>query len=296
MFKSTLLTVALVGTLLNFVKAGAIVDPNNLPHQSEEGQSGYNDCGTVDSASSVKLPGYTASTIGVRAFSSHPPSLKLIGVATGMFAPQSKGKTIGDVEETVVAWCTKPGHGARLIPAGTLKGCHWLQTKSFLQITCTGDFTKVNVLKGDEGGELDPHGPSGKGNPIGGLVIGSLKGKKVQYAEWHEFIDYNTLSIRVCIPGTGREKAYCPHIYDEMGSEWNDPGNYDVGYFDKCQGSDPLTPGVYGTSTFHQGDKTTPAAHPTTKTYSCTTTTSIAGSAYPKKREYRIDPSPFAEE
>jgi hypothetical protein len=37
-----------------------------------------------------------------------------------------------------------------------------------VQITGYGDFTNMNIPTGDEGGELDPHGAYGSGNPIGG--------------------------------------------------------------------------------------------------------------------------------
>jgi hypothetical protein len=30
-------------------------------------------------------------------------------------------------------------------------------------VTGTGDFTKINVQAGDQGGELDPHGADGNG-------------------------------------------------------------------------------------------------------------------------------------
>jgi len=263
-------TPLLLSVLPILVSAGAIVDPNHLPHQSESGQSGYNDCGTKDSTSSKCQ---TAWINSVDDFC--------------LFAPQSPNSVIGDTEQTEVAWCTKSGHGARLIPAGALTGVHWLQTKDYIQITGVGDLTKLNIKKGDSGGELDPHGADGNGNPIGGLVIGSLKGKLVQYAEWHMFVGDDVFSFRACFPGSAAA-GWCPHTYDVMGAYWNDPGNYDSGYFDHCQGSDGLIPGVYvsngHTSTFHQGDKVTPAAHPTTKTYSCTKVASIAGSSYPKAR------------
>lgn len=35
----------------------------------------------------------------------------------------------------------------------------------------TGDLTQLNIKRGDDGGELDPHGADRKGNPIGGLVF-----------------------------------------------------------------------------------------------------------------------------
>lgn len=44
------------------------------------------------------------------------------------------------------------------MPAGTLKGVHFVKTPDYVQITGMGDFTKINVKARDEGGELDPHG------------------------------------------------------------------------------------------------------------------------------------------
>jgi hypothetical protein len=37
----------------------------------------------------------------------------------------------------------------------------------YVQIFGYGDFTKLNIPDKDEGGELDPHGASGAGNPVG---------------------------------------------------------------------------------------------------------------------------------
>jgi len=44
--------------------------------------------------------------------------------------------------------------------------------------------TSLNIPKGDEGGELDPHGADGNGNPIGGLVFSSAFGTLEQIHEW----------------------------------------------------------------------------------------------------------------
>jgi hypothetical protein len=88
-----------------------------------------------------------------------------------LWAPPS----VGDTEQNEVVWCTKSGRGTRVIPDGTLKGVHFIRTKDYVQVTGVGDFTKINVKKGDEGGggclssrgyllylitcsELDPHG------------------------------------------------------------------------------------------------------------------------------------------
>jgi hypothetical protein len=52
-----------------------------------------------------------------------------------------------------------------VIPDGTLKAVHFVETPDYVQITGTGDFTKINIPKGDSGGELDNLGATGQGNP-----------------------------------------------------------------------------------------------------------------------------------
>ena len=47
-----------------------------------------------------------------------------------------------------------------------------------------GDLTKINIAQGDEGGELDPHGATGLGNPVGGNVTCNVTGQDVSYQEW----------------------------------------------------------------------------------------------------------------
>jgi len=81
------------------------------------------------------------------------------------FAPPNANSNIGDTEREEVSWCTKSGRGTRVIPNGTLKGVHFVKTPDYVQITGVGDFTKMNIRKGDAGGELDPHGADGNGNP-----------------------------------------------------------------------------------------------------------------------------------
>jgi hypothetical protein len=77
-----------------------------------------------------------------------------------LWAPPYPGK-IGDTEREAVAWCTKSGRGTRTIPNGTLKGVHFVKTNEYIQITGVGDFTKMNIPKGDDGGELDNRGADG---------------------------------------------------------------------------------------------------------------------------------------
>jgi hypothetical protein len=66
--------------------------------------------------------------------------------------------TIGNSERISIAYCTHGNHGARVMPAGTLTGVHWVKTPEYVQITGVGDFTKINIPQGDDGGELDNHG------------------------------------------------------------------------------------------------------------------------------------------
>lgn len=72
-------------------------------------------------------------------------------------APQP-GSTIGDTEGEEVAWCTKKGHGTRLIPAGALTGVQYIKTPGYIQVVGFVDQSQINLLSNDSGGELDPHG------------------------------------------------------------------------------------------------------------------------------------------
>ncbi|KAJ1306540.1 hypothetical protein OPQ81_007541 [Rhizoctonia solani] len=138
----------------------------------------------------------------------------------------------------------------------------------------------MNIPKGDAGGELDPHGADGLGNPHGGLVFGSSFGKLQQYHEWTNFMSATEFCIRACKDGPKAAKI-CNHIYDIMGCEWNMPGNYAQGVFENCVGDSAEPMGIYGSSTFHQGDPSTPQPHAAPKSSSCTSVSSIrnAGTA-----------------
>jgi hypothetical protein len=237
---------------------------NNLPNTSENGQSGTNNCGTSSSQSSMCQ---TAWMNDADDFC--------------LWAPPTVG-SVGDKEREVVAWCTKSGRGTRVIPNGTLKGVHFVRTPDYVQVTGVGDLTKINVPAGDAGGELDPHGPDNNGNPVGGLLFGNTFGANRQYHEWTSFISDSQFCFRACTGPNAREN--CQHIYDEMGCNWNMPANYDAGTFESCKGDNDLPMGIYGTSTFHQGDATTPAAHPVAPSSSCTAFASV--SSAPAKRGY----------
>ena len=99
-----------------------------------------------------------------------------------LWAPPANTSSYGDssianTERIEVAWCLRvrpclnilsyvncsnwciiqSGYGTRLIPEGAIKGAHFIHTPQYVQVTGTGDLTKLNIPKGDQGGELDPH-------------------------------------------------------------------------------------------------------------------------------------------
>lgn len=76
----------------------------------------------------------------------------------------------------------------------------------------------MNVPRGDEGGELDPHGADGNGNPVGSVVTSSQFGGLKQIKEWHQFIGSGEFCIRICNPSDPDAWKWCQHIYDVMGA------------------------------------------------------------------------------
>ncbi|KAF8714248.1 hypothetical protein AX14_012864 [Amanita brunnescens Koide BX004] len=246
---------------------------SNLPYQSQDGQYGYNACGTGSSQSSRCQTAWINSADDFC-----------------LWAPPHPNSTIGVTEQQEVAWCTKSGRGTRLIPDGTLKGVHFVKTPDYVQVTGVGDFTKLNIQKTDEGGELDDRGANGKGNPIGGLVYGNSFGASLQYHEFTSFISSEQFCFRACVGSKATQ--LCQHIYDEMGCNWNMPANYDPGVFENCDGDDDLPMGVYGTSTWHQGVKPTPTAHPVAPSSNCQALPTVANSPVNGKRSLnRIAPA-----
>ncbi|KAJ7143340.1 hypothetical protein C8R43DRAFT_1088993 [Mycena crocata] len=168
-----------------------------------------------------------------------------------LFAPPDPA-AIADSETIEVAWCTQPRNNARLIPDGTITGVSFLKTDFYVQIMGTGDFTKLNIPSGDEGGELDPHGQFGAGNPIGGNVTTNIvDGLDEPIAEWMLFIDFNQFCIRACTNANSTYSAafMCWHELDEMGCEFVMPGTYKPpGTFETCEADVAYPPGWYPTT------------------------------------------------
>jgi len=239
----------------------ATYDPANLPPTSEKDQIGTNQCGTGSNQTSLCQNVYVNSA---RDFC--------------VWGPPTPNGVIGNLEQIVVAYCSISGHGTRLIPQGALQGVHFLETPDYVQVTGVGDLTKIDIQAGDAGGELDPHGADGLGNPHGGLVFSNVwnssQGLGQQIHEWTNFMAANQFCIRVCKPGPNAP-GWCEHIYDLTGCDWNIPGDYSPGY-SSCKGNSGIPMGQYPqpdgtTSTWHQGDGATPPAHPPPASSSCTT-------------------------
>ncbi|KAG8743999.1 hypothetical protein FRC10_010978 [Ceratobasidium sp. 414] len=260
LFATTLGLVAVAGAQYT-----ATYDPFSLPPTTEKTQIGTNQCGTKASQSSMCQNVFVNS---VHDFCVWAP-------------PYSDGhnSSVGAVEQIMVSWCMNDGYGTRLIPDGTIKvgfeGAHFVQTPDYVQVTGWGDFTKMNIPARDSGGELDPHGADGMGNPHGGLVFGNSFGKWQQYHEWTNFMSATDFCIRACRDDGVLPKKQCNHIYDLQGCDWNMPASYTQGVFEDCKGDVGLPMGIYGTSTFQQGHGATPPAHPIPPSSQCTSYSTI---------------------
>ncbi|TIB01304.1 hypothetical protein E3P96_02434 [Wallemia ichthyophaga] len=164
------------------------------------------------------------------------------------FGPKEANVTIGDTEDEQVAWCTKPRNNARVIPDGTITSAHFVKTPAYVQVSGFGDLTKIGVKDADYGGELDPHGATGDGNPVGGNVTSDIvNGTSISYAEWMEFISYEQFCIRICTASndTWGAPVMCEHKLDEMGCSFVMPDAGDSDVFETCDADVAYPPGVY---------------------------------------------------
>jgi hypothetical protein len=113
----------------------------------------------------------------------------------------------------------------------------------------------------DTGGELDPHGADGRGNPIGSLVFSNAfptsAGSYIQAVEWNNFMGSGQFCLKACDPSRPNALALCNNIYDRIGCAYNMPASYEDGQFMSCLGDSQLPVGVYVgangvTSTYEQ--------------------------------------------
>ncbi|GJE88853.1 hypothetical protein PsYK624_049400 [Phanerochaete sordida] len=213
------------------------VDPND---GTRGPQSGYNICN-----STTEGPTSNCQT----AFINHIDDWCV-------WAPPTGPTTIGESEGQEVAWCTKPGRGTRLIPAGAIKGVQFLVAKSYIEVLAFLDQTMLNMTPDDFGGELDPHGADLRGNPIGGLLYSNnlpLSGTGdnntfIQVEEWHNFIGANFSCFKACDPKDPNAGNYCYNRLDRVGIPYVCPNAAQSGVFEMCDSDNQDFPGVYTTN------------------------------------------------
>jgi len=166
-----------------------------------------------------------------------------------LWGPPEPNSHVGDTEGESVAWCTKPGRGTRLIPAGALKGVQFMRTSAYVQVVGYIDQTMINIAAGDYGGEMDPHGADLRGNPLGGLLYSNAfsgdENKFDQVIEWHNFMGADQFCIKACDQRNPDAAHYCEHIYDRIGCAYNAPNNAQNGTFESCQGEVQDFPGTF---------------------------------------------------
>ncbi|KAG9049874.1 hypothetical protein FS837_008796 [Tulasnella sp. UAMH 9824] len=163
-----------------------------------------------------------------------------------LWGPPEPNSEVGNTEGESVAWCTKPGHGTRLIPAGALTGVQFMRTPDYIQVTGNINQVLIDMAADDGGGEMDPHGADQRGNPLGGLVFSTAYGNGyTQIIEWHNFMGSNQFCLKACDPKGPNAANFCQHIYDRIGCQYNAPASYADGEFTSCLGDNQDFPGIY---------------------------------------------------
>ncbi|KAG8994253.1 hypothetical protein FRB94_007282 [Tulasnella sp. JGI-2019a] len=240
-------------------------------------QSGYNICN-----STTVGPDSQCQT----AFINSPSDFCLWG-------PADPNGEIGDIEASSVAYCTTPDHGTRVMPANTITALQFLTAPAYIQVTGLINQANIDEDPNDSGGELDPHGADGRGNPLGALVFTSAFPQSngnltdyLQVIEWHSFMGSGIFCFKACNPNVAGSKAYCDNLFDLLGCEYNAPAAYAPGVFESCLSDNQDPPGTYTgsdgvVSTFTQPPDGTPITSmpyqpKVPATSSCTTLTSAS--------------------
>jgi len=163
-------------------------------------------------------------------------------------SPVANGE-IGNVEAQVVAYCTKPGHGTRIMPPGTLTSVQFMRTKGYIQVSGQFNQNGIGLDSADYGGELDPHGADLAGNPLGGLVFSSslpaTNGTITQVNNWSNFVGSGLFCIKAC-DNSVTSPDFCENRFDLIGCDYNMPSDaYTTTEFVDCQGDEQMPPGQY---------------------------------------------------
>uniref|UniRef100_A0A0W0FL18 Macrofage activating glycoprotein n=1 Tax=Moniliophthora roreri TaxID=221103 RepID=A0A0W0FL18_MONRR len=209
--------------------------PDGIPYQVDTepnlvrgGQFGYNQCN-----STTEGPNSLCQTSFINSIDDFC-----------LWAPSKPNSLIADTEGEEVAWCTKPGRGTRLIPAGALKGVQFMKTPDYIQVVGFIDQSSSAL-------ELVPqqlNWLSQRGNPLGGIVFSQTfsGGKKWdQVIEWHNFMGGNFFCFKACDPAGANAAHFCEHVYDRIGCAYNAPNNAQQSVFETCLGDNQDFPGVY---------------------------------------------------
>jgi len=98
----------------------------------------------------------------------------------------------------------------------------------------------------DYGGEIDPHGADGRGNPMGGLVFSNAWNEDpTQVVQWHLFIGRDRFCFKACDPSRESSRILCDNRLDRIGCDYNAPNMAQDGVFEECLADNQDPPGVY---------------------------------------------------
>ncbi|WWC94730.1 hypothetical protein V866_001578 [Kwoniella sp. B9012] len=162
---------------------------------------------------------------------------------------ENKGKMLSESVDNVISYCSKSGHGTRLIPDGTLKGVTYVRTPSWVQVSGSGDFSQIGISPDDSGAQFD----SSSHNPQGSSLITSQGGDPAK--DWVTMISGQTFCVRACFG----DPAFCPTQYDSLGCYFltsNGVGWDDV--WQDCEGDEGDPPGVIDGQTYTPGSGPVP--------------------------------------
>ncbi|WWD03500.1 hypothetical protein V865_001552 [Kwoniella europaea PYCC6329] len=162
---------------------------------------------------------------------------------------ENKGKMLSESVDNVISYCSKSGHGTRLIPDGTLKGVTYVRTPSWVQVSGSGDFSQIGISSDDSGAQFD----SSSHNPQGSGLITSQGGDPAK--DWVTMISGETFCVRACFG----DPAFCPTQYDSLGCYFltsNGVGWDDV--WQDCEGDEGDPPGVIDGQTYTPGNGPVP--------------------------------------
>ncbi|KAF9553515.1 hypothetical protein CPC08DRAFT_713676 [Agrocybe pediades] len=102
-------------------------------------------------ALSVVLSPATASTIAPPRTNSHMCQAAYFNLFDDfcIWGPSEPESGVANTEGEIVAWCSKHGHGTRLIPQGALTGLQWIQTPDYVQAVGFIDQPSINIKAND---------------------------------------------------------------------------------------------------------------------------------------------------